>query len=70
MILSHTTQSGLTLKNIRGFNVTLDKYVNVWKHVDRDGVGVGPSYPTLTEALADTADYAHRAGWMMGACND
>ena len=64
MDLSHTARSGLTLKHIQGFNVTLNKYVSVWKHVSPDGHSVGPSYPTKAEALADTYDYAKRAGWL------
>lgn len=65
MNLSHTGQSGLTLKNVQGFNVTLNKYINIWKHVDLDGHTVGPSYPTKLEALADTYNYAKRAGWIV-----
>lgn len=66
MQLSHTPQSGLTLVHVQGYNGTLNKYVSVWKHAEADGVTVGPSYPTKAEALADTADYAQRAGWMHG----
>ena len=64
MNLSHTAQSGLTLKYAEGFNVTLGKMVFFWKHYDRDGRGVGPCYPTKAEALLDSKDYAERAGWI------
>lgn len=64
MQLTHTPQSGLTLKHVQGYNGTLGRYVSVWKHACPDGATVGPSYPTKGEALADTADYATRAGWM------
>lgn len=64
MKLSHSETSGLTLHKVDGFNVTLGRYVQGWKHKDRDGVRVGPTYPTKAEALADTEDYAFRAGWM------
>lgn len=64
MNLSHTSQSGLTLHKIEGYNGTLDKYVSGWQHKDVDMRQVGPFYPTKEEALADTADYAQRAGWM------
>lgn len=60
MKLSHTALSGLTPNRIQ---VSASK--SVWKHKDSDGSGVGPSYPTKSEALADTVDYAERAGWMM-----
>lgn len=67
MNLSHTTQSGLTLEYIEGFNGShgKGKWVKFWQHKDIDGRQVGPCYPTKAEALADTADYAVRAGWMM-----
>ncbi len=65
MKLSHTDNSGLTLHHVQGYNGTLNKNVSVWQHKDRDGRQVGPCYPTKAEALADTTDYAHRAGWMM-----
>lgn len=66
MNLSHTAQSGLTLHNIRGFNGSYSggKYISTWQHKDIDGRQVGPHYPTKAEALADTKDYAIRAGWM------
>ena len=64
MKLSHTYLSGLTLRHIQAWDVTEEKKVNFWRHLDRDGVAVGPHYPTLTEAMADTHDYAIRAGWM------
>ena len=64
MQLSHTKHSGLTLHNIVGFNGTLNRYVSVWKHRTMDGATVGPSYPTQAEALADSFDYACRAGWL------
>ncbi len=65
MKLSHTETSGLTLHHIVGFSATQDKYISGWQHKDRDGVQVGPFYPTKQEALVDTTRYAHRAGWMI-----
>ena len=64
MELSHTIHSGLTLHNVKGYNVTEEKNVNIWKHKDRDGATVGPNYPTKAEALADSFNYACRAGWL------
>lgn len=64
MKLSHTDKSGLTLKKVDAYNVTEHKRVLFWRHVDSDGRDVGPCYPTKTEALNDTRDYAIRAGWM------
>lgn len=65
MELSHSSRTGLTLKKIQGFNTTENKYTQFWKHIDADGVGVGPNYPTKAEALVDTTDYAIRAGWLI-----
>lgn len=64
MNLSHTAQSGLTLHHIQGYNVTEHKHVSFWQHKDVDLRQVGPCYPTKAEALADTKEYAIRAGWM------
>lgn len=67
MELSHTRCSGLTLEHIEGFNVTEGRHVSFWQHRDETGRQVGPCYPTRAEALADTSDYAARAGWMSHA---
>lgn len=69
MKLTHTEQSGLTLHIIEGWNGSHGKghYVKCWQHKDSDMRQVGPCYPTKSEALADTCDYAERAGWLVGA---
>lgn len=41
-----------------------DGYKGMYK--DSDMRQVGPCYPTKAEALADTCDYAERAGWLAG----
>lgn len=66
MNLSHTTDSGLTLHSMEGFNGSYGKgkWIKFWQHRDIDMRQVGPCYPTKTEALIDTCDYAIRAGWM------
>jgi hypothetical protein len=68
MNLTHTEQSGLTLHHIRSFNpfFGVGRWVDFWQHKDNEMQQVGPCYPTKAEALADTADYAERAGWLMG----
>ena len=62
MNLSHTIDTGLTLKYFDVYNVTLKKQQKFWQHVDADGRQVGPFYPTKAEALSHTTEYAN--AWM------
>jgi len=64
MKLTHTNQSGVTLRRIEGYNVTTKRKESFWQHADPEGRQIGPQYPTRNEALSDTNDYVRRSGWM------
>jgi hypothetical protein len=62
-----TDQTGIVIANLKAYNVTLKKNVNVWGHYDTSDGGfshVGPWYKTKEECLSDHEDYLRRAGWL------
>lgn len=64
----HTDESGIVVHNVKAYNVTLKKDVNVWGHFDtNDGrlTHVGPWYKSKAELLADHENYLRGGGWIV-----